>query len=331
MPKKNKELTSRQGPLSGDGDYLNLLSELQSIIAKGQYAAYKAVDNLKVQTYWQLGERVVREELKHQDRADYGKHLVESLALDLGIRKRILYRIIQFYKLYPIVSAASTQLSWGHYIELIGVEEEHKRLFYQNKAVVNSWGVRDLRANIKSQLYESASTPEIEAAFKARLPAVEPYEAFKDVYNLNFLGLKEFYKERELEDKILLHIIKFLRELGEDFCLSGRQVPIRIDGEVHHIDLVLYHKGIPCTILVELKIGKIDAGDIGQTNKYVSYWRRNKQYEHEKDAIGLIICRDAGNEEIMYALGGLERKIFVARYMTKLPSEAKIKMALREL
>ncbi len=69
----------------------------------------------------------------------------------------------------------------------------------------------------------------------------------------------------------------------------------------------------------------------GQMNKYVSYWRRNKQYEHEKDAIGLIICRDAGREEITYALDGLERKIFVAKYAAKLPSEATIKKALRDL
>jgi predicted nuclease of restriction endonuclease-like (RecB) superfamily len=331
MPKKNRELVPTQGGLQGDKDYQNLLQELQSIISRGQYAAYKAVDNIKVQTYWQLGERIVREELKNKNRADYGKYLIENLAADLRISRPELYKIVKFYRSYEIVSTVSRQLSWGHYVELIGIEEEHKRLFYQNKAVLNSWGVRELREKIKSQLYESTSAPEIEATFRTKLPAVEPYEAFRNVYNFNFLGLKEFYKEKELEDKILLHITKFLQELGEDFCLAGRQAPIKIDGETHHIDLVLYHKGIPCNILVDLKIGKIDAGDIGQMNKYVSYWRRHRQYEHEKDTIGLIICREAGREEIMYALGGLERKIFVARYMDKLPSEAKIKKALREL
>lgn len=46
-------------------DYKNLLEELKSIITKGQHQAYKAVDNIKVQTYWQLGERIVREEMKN--------------------------------------------------------------------------------------------------------------------------------------------------------------------------------------------------------------------------------------------------------------------------
>jgi len=36
------------------------------LLEKAKYNAYKAVDNLRVQTYWQIGERIVREELQHQ-------------------------------------------------------------------------------------------------------------------------------------------------------------------------------------------------------------------------------------------------------------------------
>ena len=124
---------------------------------------------------------------------------------------------------------------------------------------------------------------------------------------------------------------KFLKELGEDFAIQGRQVPIKIDNQTHYIDLVLYHIGIPCRVLVDLKIGKLDSRDIGQMNKYIGYYRRNKQYEHEKDTIGLIICKEAGNEEVMYALDGLEKKIFIAKYKVKLPSEEKIKKAIQGL
>jgi len=47
-------------------EYENLLQELKDILAQGQYAAYKAVDNIRAQTYWQMGERIVREELQRQ-------------------------------------------------------------------------------------------------------------------------------------------------------------------------------------------------------------------------------------------------------------------------
>ena len=334
MPKNNKQLTTANNAVSSVRDsnnYKSLLQELQSIIQKGQYTAYKAIDNIKVQTYWQLGERIVREELKYKDRADYGKYMIDSLSVDLSINRRDLYRIIKFYKYYSIVGTVSPQLSWGHYYYLVDIDDKRKRAFYQNKAIISSWGVRALKREIRSGLYESISELEITETFKKKLPAIEPYEVFKDTYNFNFLGLKEFHRERELENRILSHIIRFLQELGEDFCISGQQVPIKIDGKTHYIDLVLYHKGIPCNVLVDLKIGKLNSRDIGQMNKYVGYYRRNKQYEHEKDTIGLIICRDAGREEIIYALDGLEKKIFIAQYKIKLPSEEKIKQALKEL
>ena len=78
-------------------------------------------------------------------------------------------------------------------------------------------------------------------------------------------------------------------------------------------------------------LGNFSSRDVGQMNKYIGYYRRDKQYAHEQDTIGLIICREAGREEVVYALDGLEEKIFIARYKVKLPSEAKIKKALKNI
>ncbi len=314
-----------------DKNYQNLLTELKSIIAQGQYRAYKAVDNIRVQTYWQLGERIVREELQYQDRAGYGEYLIEYLTVDLGIARRELYRIVRFYRLYEIVGSVSPQLSWTHYRYLIGIENEKERAFYQNKTIINSWSVRELRKQIKSRIFENTPKKDIQAVFQTRLPAVEPREVFKDTYDFKFIEFHADPDEKELEDKILSNFEKFLRELGGDFAILGRQVSIRMDGQTHSIDMVLYHRGIPCVVLVDLKIGKLDSRDIGQMNKYIGYYRRHRQYTHEQDTIGLIICREAGREEVIYALDGLEEKIFIARYKVKLPSEAKIKKALRDL
>ena len=125
MPKKTKQIIPAQKAPETDKGYQNLLDELKSIIAQDQYQAYKAVDNIKVQTYWQLGERIVREELKHKNRADYGKYLIDNLALDLGIKRPRLYEIVKFYRVYPIVRALHGQLSWYHYLYLISIEDEH--------------------------------------------------------------------------------------------------------------------------------------------------------------------------------------------------------------
>jgi predicted nuclease of restriction endonuclease-like (RecB) superfamily len=331
MPRKTKQVIPAIKALETDKDYQNLLDELKSIIAQGQYQAYKAVDNIKVQTYWQIGERIVREELKHKDRADYGKYLIENLSVDLGTPKRRLYEIVKFYRVYPIVRSVTAQLSWTHYVALTDIENKEKRAFYENQAVIHSWSVRELKKQLRAKLYENTPKKEIQAVFQTKLPSIRPQEVFKDTYDFQFIELHSGQNEKDLENKILDNFEKFLHELGEDFSILGRQVPLKIDGETHFIDLVLYHRGIPCIVLVDLKIGKLDSRDIGQMNKYIGYYRRYKQYAHEQDTIGLIICREAGREEVVYALDGLEEKIFIAKYKVKLPSEAKIKKAIKNL
>ncbi|HPA56150.1 MAG TPA: PDDEXK nuclease domain-containing protein, partial [bacterium] len=219
----------------------NLLNELKSILNKGLARAYKAVDNIKVQTYWQIGERIVREEIENKERADYGQLLVKNLSMDTNIGESLLYEIIRFYKAYPIFHTVCGELSWSHYGHLIKIENPEKRNFYQQKAVDFSWSVRELKDKINSQLYENSAREEI---------------------------------------------------------------------------------GVSQT-------RKLDARDVGQMNKYVSYFRINRQYEHEKETIGLIICSEAGIEEAQYALGVLEEKIFIATYQPKLPTMEQLKKAVK--
>lgn len=311
-------------------DYQSLLRELKEVIINRQYQASKAVDNIKVQTYWQVGERIVREELKNEDRAEYGKYLINNLAVDLNISRRLLYQIYKFYKVYPIVHALRAQLSWRHYVCLIELSDDKERLFYQNQVINYSWSYRNLMEQIKNNLYQKTDQKDINEMLKTKFSTVvDLQKIFKPDYDFNFLEIVPNHLEKELEDKILLNIEYFLKELGSDFMFLGRQVPILIDNEKHYIDLVLYHRGIPCVVLVDLKATKLDSRDIGQMNKYIGYYRHNRQYIYENDTIGLIICKEIGREEVVYALNGLEEKIFVSLYKTKLPSEEQIKRAVR--
>jgi len=94
--------------LNNEG-YKNLLTEVQELVLKGKNKVYKAIDNILVETRWQIGERIVREELKYQSRANYGEYLVKKLAADLGIKKQRFSEIVRFYKCYPIVRTLSGQ------------------------------------------------------------------------------------------------------------------------------------------------------------------------------------------------------------------------------
>ena len=66
--------------------YKALREDIAYLLEKAKLQAYKAVDNIRVQTYWQIGERITREELK-EGRADYGKKVIPLLAEDLGFSR----------------------------------------------------------------------------------------------------------------------------------------------------------------------------------------------------------------------------------------------------
>jgi len=331
MSKENNQDTQPliQAELEG---YSALLADIRTLISQAQGRAYQAVDNIRVQAYWQIGERIVRAELEHQDRAEYGQEVIKRLAVDLSISERNLYNAVAFYRAYPILQTVSAELSWSHYVSLTQLDDREERRFYEVQAIRSGWSVRELRQNIRSDLYQQAkASGELVTTMPLELP--EPSEVFKDVYHWDLgdvLSLSPSYTERQLEDALIASVEQLLMELGPDFYLGGRQQKMIIDGQIHTVDLEFYHRGLQCIVLVDLKRGPFSSDYVGQMNKYLNYYKENKRYEWEKPPIGLIICEHKGVEEVRYALGDLEEKIFVAEYKLRLPSEEEIKHLLEK-
>lgn len=311
-------------------NYSELLNDLKSLLTKAKYQAYKAVDNLRVQTYWQIGERIVREELQHQDRADYGKYLIENLAEDLGFSKRDLYRMAQFYKTYPIMTSLMSQLSWTHYTILISIHNKVEREFYENQIAHNHWSIRQLLKELKNNLYQRISKKgELTIKKKFPLKPIQPEEIFKDTYHFDFLDLKKNYNEKDFKEALLTKLEKLLQELGSDFFVGRREVPILIGGNYDKIDLELFHAGLLCYILVEIKTEPFKHSHVSQMYSYLNWYKQNKQQKRQSSPIGLIICRTKEGETVHYALGDLKKEIFVAEYKTKLPSKEEIKKLIQ--
>lgn len=306
--------------------YTALLRDIRSILHKGLAKAYKAVDNIKVQTYWQVGERIVREEFENRDRADYGKKLIDNLASDLGLRRDELYRIVQFYRTYPIVVTVSQQLSWSHYVELIKFKGEEERKFYEVQSIIERWGVRELRSRIKHNEYEKArKTGQLVPAVPLQLPS--PDDVFKDSYNWDFISLEEQHTEKELESALLHSIQEVLLEFGSGFAFVGRQQKILINNKWHKIDLLFYHVLLKCYVVVELKARALAHGDIEQVTRYLTYFRETK-IKGDRDPIALIICKSHDQIDVYYSAGKGRDDIFVAEYKTRLPSELEIESKL---
>ena len=307
--------------------YGEILKDVRSILEKAKGRAYKAVDNIRVQAYWQIGERIVRGET-NQRRADYGEEVIRKLSVDLNIHERTLYRVLKFYKTYPILTTVLSELSWSHYLVLIDLKDDTRRRFYEIRSVKESWSVWELKKRIKDKEYMKASKKgEITMTLPAQLPS--PEDVFKESYDWNFISLEEQHTEKELEDALLNNIQNVLLEFGHGFAFLGRQQKILINDKWHKIDLLFYHILLKCQVLVELKARALMQGDIEQVTKYLTYFRE-KKIEGDRDPIALIICKSHDKVDVYYSAGKDRDDIFVAEYKTELPSEQEIESRLKE-
>jgi len=195
-----------------DSDYSVLFNDVKSILEKAQYRAYKTVDNIRVQTYWQIGERIVREELRHKERADYGRKVIQKLAEDLSITRALLFEIVQFFRAYPIVHTLCGQLSWSHYGVLIRISKNNIRKFYEEQTTQNNWSVRGLDRQIKSGLYERMNKQGKIIVQRQHAKAL-PEKIFKGTYNFDFLKLDDMQYEKTVEEGLVRGSVKMFLQI----------------------------------------------------------------------------------------------------------------------
>jgi predicted nuclease of restriction endonuclease-like (RecB) superfamily len=217
-----------------------------------------------------------------------------------------------------------SQLSFSHFVELIQLDSDMKRRFYEVQVIQSSWSVRALERAINTLLFErtglSTDKRGVIKSHKDKTP-----ETAKDLLRspilLEFLGLQERKKisENQLETAIIDHLQDFLIEMGRGFCFEARQRRITFDNEHYYIDLVFYHRILRCNILIDLKVGKFSHADAGQMNFYLNYYKDNEMTEHDNPPIGLILCANKNDTFVEYTLGGMDNDIFVSKYLIELP------------
>ena len=227
------------------------------------------------------------------------------------------------------------RLSFTHFIELLRLDSQVKRSFYEIQAIKNSWSVSQLKRNIDSLLYERVGLSTNKESMLAKLKD-EKLQKFTDIvkspYILEFLGIEEKaeYSETELEEAIINHIQKFLIEMGRGFCFEARQKRITFNNKHYRIDLVFYHRILKCHVLIDLKMGEFDHADAGQMNLYLNYFNENEMSEGDNPPVGIVLCSQKDNALVHYATGGLPQEVFVARYLLQLPTEEALKKIINE-
>ena len=150
---------------------------------------------------------------------------------------------------------------------------------------------------------------------------VIPEEEIKDPFVLEFLDLKDEYSESDLEEALIRHLETFIMELGGDFCFMGRQRRLRIGNKWYRVDLLFFHRGLRCLVVIDLKIGELTHADAGQMHLYLNYARQHWVREGENPPVGLILCSEKDEALAQYSLEGLPNKVLAAEYRITLPDE----------
>jgi predicted nuclease of restriction endonuclease-like (RecB) superfamily len=324
-------------------NYDDFLQNLKERIRLAQVRAALAVNRELVLLYWQIG----REILDRQQQEGWGTKVIEHLARDLrlefpdmkGFSRTNLMYMRAFAASYPeeqIVQQVVGQIPWGHNVRLLDlVKEPEERLWYAQKAIANGWSRNVMVHQIDSKLYQRQGKSITN--FEQTLPKPQSDLAqslLKSEYNLDFLNIQEQVLERELEDALLAHIQKFLLELGMGFAFMGRQYRLEVEGNEFLIDLLFYHVGLSCFIVIELKTTDFKPEYSGQINFYVNVIDDQLRRPHDNPTIGIILCRAKQRSIVEYSLRGMTQPISVSTYRTTvaLPEEFKTRLpAIEEL
>lgn len=169
-----------------------LLDGIRSLILSARRTAARGVNLLQVYTNYEIGRRIVEQEQRGADRAEYGKQVLKELAERLsaefgsGFSRSNLEYMRRFYLAYPNQGEQISQtssgelrvpfspfsisqtpsgeslgggqerrftLSWSHYVFLLGLEEQ-QRSFYEIEASQQGWTLRELKRQFNAGLYE---------------------------------------------------------------------------------------------------------------------------------------------------------------------------------
>jgi len=309
-----------------------LYEDVRAIIEEARANAIRSVDFNRVLMYWKTGRRVLEEEQKGAERADYGSFLIERLAQRLepgygsGFSKRQLHFSVQFYKAYPKVNALRSQLNWTQYRTLIQIADADKREYYELEAVNNGWTARELERQKNSLLYErllkSNDKEAVLAVARGQRTPEAPTEIVKDPMYLEFLGLeqKPSYYESDLEDALITHLQEFLLELGNGFSFVARQKRFLIEDDEYKVDLVFYNRLLRCFVLIDLKTHKATHQDLGQLQMYVNYYDRVEKLPDENPTIGILLCTEKNDTAVRMTLPEDNTTIIASKYELYLPS-----------
>jgi predicted nuclease of restriction endonuclease-like (RecB) superfamily len=203
-----------------------------------------------------------------------------------------------------ITAHPASQILWGHNVLVFSKSESvEEAKFYLQQTIENGWSRDILALQIKSKLYNRQG--KAVTNFKETLP--DPFsdltqQTLKDPYVFDFLSLETPFKKKDIERQSVIHITKFLLELGKGFAFIGQQYQLKIGETDYYVDLLFYYTKLKCYVVIELKNTKFIPEYAGKLNFYLSAVDTLVKQADDNPTIGILLCRDKNNFETEFAL-----------------------------
>lgn len=354
--------------------YYLLILEIRNLVEDAKSNIVRTVNIELLFTYWHVGRLIVEKEATDNIDEQSSRQLIQELSKELTIeigkgfsRSNLTYMRLFYLKyagqtlsdqknkiynksLFKIGQTLSDQknnkykkskieiqLSWSHYIELLKIDNDSERSFYQQQAVYENWSVRELQRQMDTSLFEKMALSKdykgvMKLSKKGHIVTTH-HDLIKEPYVLEFLNIKENerYTEKQLEQKVIDNLQRFILELGKGFTFVGRQYRITIDNKHFYVDLVFYHRILKCFVLIDLKVKEVKHQDIGQMNLYLNYFEAEQNLESDNTPIGIILTKHKDSILVEYAIKGITNKIFISKYQLYLPDRKELQRRVEQL
>ena len=336
----NKKITKTSGvkKISRVNSFEKQFAEVSAMILKARTAAYKNVNSILVELYWNLGGYISRKIAA----SEWGEGTVEKLAEYIsakipdarGFNRRGLYRMKQFHDTYAeckFVSPLVTQIQWANHLTILSQTKSiEEKIFYLKACCKDRCTKRELEHMISSCLFERtvAASSKLTKALKSAYPKAEI--VFRDSYTLDFLGLPPVHFETDLRKGIVGSLKQFLIEFGRDFAYIGEEYKVQVGMQDFFIDLLFYHRELQCLVAFELKVDDFKPEYLGKLSFYLEALDRDVKKIHENPSIGIILCKGRDSEVVEYALARTTSPAVIAKYTTKLPDKKLLQNKLHE-
>ncbi|MEK7274148.1 MAG: PDDEXK nuclease domain-containing protein [Candidatus Desantisbacteria bacterium] len=321
-----------------DKQFDKQFSEVVQLIQKARDKALKSVNTELVNLYWEVGKYINSK----VESAEWGMGVIDNLADYLkgtmpglkGFSPQNMWRMKQFYeayKDYQKLSPLVRELSWSNNLHILSKTKSiEEKEFYLRLAIKERYTKRELERQIDSGYYERAMISKKKVSPVMTQIQQDMDNVFRDTYVLDFLNLPESYNESDLQKSIVANLRNFILEFGKDFAFIGQEYRLQIGKNDYFIDLLFFHRGLRCLVMIELKIDDFKPEYLGKLNFYLESLDRDVRKPDENPSVGIILCKSKDDEVVEYALSRNLSPALIAEYKTKLIPKEVLQKKLHE-